>query len=250
MNATKFLKILFCVFVILFFLTTVYAGETVHFTPVQATGQSQPVILLNAQVNGKPLEAGDEVGIFDDSLCVGAASFDGSYNFIITVWQEVTLPGDILKQGGRSSYPMSFKVWQQSSTTEGEATPTYKTGSTGVFGELLTVITLLKGTCFVDKKPLNANAYFYPNPFYPEKNSGIIHYSLNKSDVVTIKIYDAAGDLVKKVLDNEPQPADVEISTPWNGRDQNGDLVGNGAYFYTIELKTGMQVIGKIAVFR
>ncbi|MGP8328754.1 MAG: FlgD immunoglobulin-like domain containing protein [Methanosarcinaceae archaeon] len=250
MHTAGFSKILFGALVSLILITTTFAGEAVHFNPVHATGQSQPVILQSAQINGQPLKPGDEVGIFDDSLCVGAASFDSTYNFIIIIWQEVKLPGNIRKPGSRKGYPMRFKVWQQNSATEGNAAPAYESGSAGVFGELLTVITLLEGTCTVDEMPLNTAVYFYPNPFYPEKDSGIIRYTLNKADNVTIKIYDTAGSLVKTILENEPNPEAVEIFTPWDGRDQNGDFVANGAYIYSIESKTGFQATGKIAVFR
>ncbi|MBN1480126.1 VWA domain-containing protein [candidate division KSB1 bacterium] len=96
----------------------------------------------------------------------------------------------------------------------------------------------------------NNNIYFYPNPFNPDTETGIIRYSLAQPGNVTIKIYDAANKLVKTVIEEAPRDAGVELAEPWDGKNEEWDIVANGVYFYVIESSGGEQAVGKIAVLR
>ena len=96
----------------------------------------------------------------------------------------------------------------------------------------------------------NENVYSYPNPFNPDREYANLRYSLEKSAQVTIKIYDAGGNLVRTVIDNEHQIAGKEQEVFWDGRNGNGDLVANGIYFFVIETSQGERAVGKIAVLR
>ncbi len=120
------------------FMGTAY---TQHFICVAPTGDPRPVVVENATIDCVPIVTGDEIAVFDDTLCVGAIVFSGMFNAAITIWMEVTLPGGTVLPGAKSGNPMSFKIWQQSSNTELNAAPTYSVG-TGTFGEALTVVTL------------------------------------------------------------------------------------------------------------
>ena len=42
------------------------------------------IIINDAKIDGQTIDVGDEIGIFDGDLCVGAGIFDGTFNFIIT----------------------------------------------------------------------------------------------------------------------------------------------------------------------
>jgi len=68
-------------------------GETVpaspvHFISVAETGLPYTIIVSDAKIDGQTIDVGDEIGVFDGELCVGAGIFDGTFNFIITVWKE------------------------------------------------------------------------------------------------------------------------------------------------------------------
>ena len=96
----------------------------------------------------------------------------------------------------------------------------------------------------------NQNIYFYPNPFNPDEIIGTFRYSLSKAGNVTIKIYDVSGTTVKTVIENEPKEAQTELATPWDGRNDKGQIVANGVYFYVIESSSGERAVGKVAVLR
>ena len=84
---------------------------------------------------------------------------------------------------------------------------------------------------------IKRNALFqnYPNPFNPET---WIPYQLAEQANIRIRIYDASGHLVRKLALGE-QPAgdyrEPQQAAYWDGRNDAGEFVGSGTYFYTLE---------------
>jgi len=74
----------------------------------------------------------------------------------------------------------------------------------------------------------------YPNPFNPET---WIPYALAKDSPVSIRIYDVKGRLVRQ-LDLDKQKAGSylvkEKAAYWDGKNQLGQSVSSGLYFYTL----------------
>ena len=75
----------------------------------------------------------------------------------------------------------------------------------------------------------------YPNPFNPET---WIPYHLGRAGEVTLTIYDAKGGLVRQ-LDLGHQDAgfytDRKQAAHWDGRNQSGETVASGVYFYRLQ---------------
>ena len=75
----------------------------------------------------------------------------------------------------------------------------------------------------------------FPNPFNPET---WIPYTLADDADVSVRIYDVAGKLVRN-LEVGHQQAGRYISRDtaayWDGRDQLGESVSSGVYFYTLK---------------
>ncbi|MCD6250521.1 MAG: hypothetical protein J7J98_09350 [candidate division Zixibacteria bacterium] len=95
------------------------------------------------------------------------------------------------------------------------------------------------------------SVYCYPNPFNPDDGvSTNLRYSLETASDVTIKIYDAGGNLVRTLLDGQAQDAVTEQSVPWDGRNGDGSIVANGVYFFVIESSADERAVGKTAVLR
>jgi len=76
----------------------------------------------------------------------------------------------------------------------------------------------------------------YPNPFNPETR---IKYTVGSRQThslpTTLKIYNILGQLVKTLLDKPQEPGNYEII--WDGKDDKGNEVASGIYFY--QLKAG-----------
>jgi hypothetical protein len=67
----------------------------------------------------------------------------------------------------------------------------------------------------------------YPNPFNP---STTIQFSLKETSPVYLEIYNITGQKVRSLV-NGSLPAGTH-NIEWNGKDNNGRVVGSGVYFY------------------
>ena len=96
---------------------------TSPFVPVAPTGRSQPVYILGASLDGTSLGPGDEVGVFDGTLCVGVYMVESPWSYDpTTVYLEYTPPvGDPLP-GAEEDNLMRFVSWDSSEGLEHEMT--------------------------------------------------------------------------------------------------------------------------------
>lgn len=77
----------------------------------------------------------------------------------------------------------------------------------------------------------------YPNPFAPASaepflNTTAIHYRLSRETQVTLTIYDILGRALNTLVQRRHGPGDYVVT--WNGRDQRGERVPSGVYFYKL----------------
>jgi hypothetical protein len=84
----------------------------------------------------------------------------------------------------------------------------------------------------------------YPNPFNPATR---IEFGLSAPAHVSLRIYDAAGRLVRSLVNEERRAARYEET--WDGRDSNGRSVASGIYFYRLNAGTFEQT-KKMALMR
>jgi hypothetical protein len=74
----------------------------------------------------------------------------------------------------------------------------------------------------------------YPNPFNPTTT---IDYSIASPGHVTLKIYNAAGQLLRTLVDREQTPQPGGYSEVWNGASDDGSPAASGVYFYRLTAK-------------
>jgi len=95
----------------------------------------------------------------------------------------------------------------------------------------------------------NALMQNFPNPFNPET---WIPFQLKEDGEITVRIFDAMGRLVRK-LDLGYKSAGIyankDKAVYWDGRNEIGERVSSGVYFYMIETK-GFRAIKKMTTMK
>ena len=97
-----------------------------------------------------------------------------------------------------------------------------------------------------------SDVYNYPNPF-SNKTTFTFQQNLAKLLDVKIKVFTVAGRLIREI--DKYSVNEKFVTVEWDGRDQDGNYIANGAYFYKVILKStdgqfSKSVIGKLAVIR
>ncbi len=106
---------------------------------------------------------------------------------------------------------------------------------------------------FLASRPLaetGVTSYAMPNPYNPDFGNLRIKYNVtNSGDKITLRILNFNMQILKTVLQNATRSYGENIEI-WNGRDENGNVIPNGVYFYTIEENGSFNSYGKIMVIR
>jgi len=76
----------------------------------------------------------------------------------------------------------------------------------------------------------------YPNPFNPETRIG---YTLAKASHVKLEIFNILGQRIKTIVDEDQTVGKKEIT--WDGRNEQGEQVASGVYFYRLQAKDFVQ---------
>jgi len=93
----------------------------------------------------------------------------------------------------------------------------------------------------------------YPNPFWsgatsPARSGGnpatMIRYQLPEAATVKLEIFNTLGQKVRTLVNRETQPIGY-YNREWNGRNDAGNLLPSGVYFYRFEAKSTSQVFAK-----
>ena len=99
-------------------------------------------------------------------------------------------------------------------------------------------------------QPLKSDreTYCYPNPFSPRQEQLKIKYSTGGKDAsVTITVYDFGINYIRTIIQNAIRSRTIEGAPEfWDGRDDNGNLLPNGVYFYRVDIDDEEPLFGKI----
>ncbi len=76
----------------------------------------------------------------------------------------------------------------------------------------------------------NSLSQNYPNPFNPSTS---IEFTVRDRTRVTLSVYDVSGKLVRTLLNEGRLPGEVHQVT-WDGRNDTGQSVSSGVYFYRL----------------
>jgi hypothetical protein len=84
----------------------------------------------------------------------------------------------------------------------------------------------------------------YPNPFNPTTT---IEFSMPVTGRAVLRVYNVKGELVNTLLDRVVEAGDVSVR--WDGRDDRGNTLASGVYFYDVRIE-GMRASRKMILLR
>jgi len=86
--------------------------------------------------------------------------------------------------------------------------------------------------------PASVSLSNYPNPFNPSTN---IAYNLQKTTVVSLKVYNVLGQEIRVLLQQTMMPAGSH-TVSWDGTNSNGLPVPSGSYWIRLQSDYGIKV--------
>ena len=172
-------------------------------------------LILVAQQLGKRVPAGSAVDVNGDGVV--------SILDLIRVAQGIAGSPAAPSVGTESADAATIEAWIAQARLEDDGSLAFKQGIENLENLLASLIP--------EETALLRN---YPNPFNPET---WIPYQLAESAEVTLTIYDINGQLIRRLAVGH-QPAGMYQSRSravyWDGRNQLGESVASGLYFYTL----------------
>jgi PKD repeat protein len=169
------------------------ALETVYF---ETAFQNNPYMPMHvALLPGESLEAGDEVGVFDGSLCVGAAVYDGNPEMPLVITLSMDDPDEAQPTGFMQGNEISVKIWSAQTGMVQQADYEFLSGVETfapletMIGELMPLLTKTDG--FYDDA---VSLQVLPNPFSQQTT---IVMMLAEFGDVELQIRTLSGNLIQ-----------------------------------------------------
>ncbi len=103
------------------------------------------------------------------------------------------------------------------------------------------VINVSAGSGLTSYNSTSNFMHLYPNPFITILS---MSFTLKESGTVKISIYDITGKIVRMLANSNYEKGDHVIC--WDGKNENGENVNHGIYYYLIETKGQSKASGKI----
>ncbi len=214
-----------------------------------------PVLVATARLVGNALISGADVGAVDDG---SPGEIQYSVNFT-DLWgnpgEGQTILWDVYNRSAESVSVLGIgTIPPHGSAFVRNTTDADGNSSIEVDAELVSFLSITAGTAtenaagktldltidfsaaWAAAKPLaarplaNSLSQNYPNPFNPETT---IPYDLSSEAVVSLTIYNIAGQVVRKLVDGESLAAG-QYQAVWDGRSESGASVASGMYFYLL----------------
>jgi len=215
-----------------------YVSKT-RTNDVALTGESHLVVLT--AIDGE-VAVGDQLRAYANDLLVGSINIieehiDGTHPVDLTTVGAVDLSnyGGPVLDGYVSGDHIELRLWSMDMGVELKVSAELSDMQYGNVMELSTgSATVLNEGAIVTSLELSQN---YPNPFNP---STTISYNVETSGMVSLKIYDIMGRLVKTLInDYKSSGNQLGYNVVWDGKDNKGQQVSTGLYIYSLQTPGG-----------
>jgi hypothetical protein len=179
-----------------------------HFKFKAKTHWWYPIEIDSVNFGETPMEAGDEIAVFDGEICVGATAYCDSFPICFAAWKDdIASPGTL--DGYLNDHEMTFKWFDVSTnqeitfvpppTTQAVDDPVAPTHS-GFGRGFYAVRNLVNGVASVNQLPVRFKiGPNYPNPF---NATTVIPLELPERSKIRIEIFNLKGQRVGNVYES------------------------------------------------
>jgi hypothetical protein len=197
-------------------------SEPEYFSYIN-TGMPYTIAITNAMIDGRPLANGDEIAVYDGTVCVGAASWQEGSAHLLTAWKQLD---EYNIAGYREGNPISFRIFKKSVGKEAAVAGTFRNQSESVFGGAAFSVASINAQPNILVPEVFALYQNYPNPFNP---STMISFDVPTANKVSLIVYNAIGQEVAQLVDNVLyEPGRYRLQ--WSGRNKAGHSISTGVY--------------------
>lgn len=198
-----------------------------HFETASATGGDMSLLLAGVMVDDSPLSPGDEVEILDPrGVVVASGVWNEEGRLGLAVWGDDPATEEV--EGLQPGEPLSARVWLAEEDLELPVSLNAG-GEPVIFAKDGIAVASASGS----RSSVIPSDYFlaanYPNPFNPTTT---IRYGLPQASNVRLEVINLLGRHVATLVDRREKPGYHAVV--WDGRDDRGETVASGAYFYRI----------------
>ena len=201
--------------------------------------EPQPFQVIFFDINEtSPYIPGDTAGIYDVEATTGMSGYYYSgvpqKKFVATLPENLELENGWIMIIGNDGYNDCRFHWQNN-YIEGEGVTYDLLENRWTRNNSSFAFCLHRGQVSVDDTPADLPSTYelqqnYPNPFNATTS---IQFSLDRTDEVTLTVYDILGRKIKTLYDGSI-PAGLH-SFIWDGTDQSDNAVASGIYFYRLD---------------
>ncbi len=206
--------------------------KPVYFNSLESGNYYMPMHFVITDPQSTGLCSGDEIGIFDQDLCVGSAVYQGENPLLITVGMDDPDTPEV--EGYQAGHTASAKVFfsnvyvQNTISLQGMQDLVFQPLETWV-GDIILDVERLMG----DHVVLEQNK---PNPV---ESTTVIEYSLPVRCQVQLSLLDGTGKMIC-VLEQSSRNAGI------HSYELNADYLPAGVYFYRMDVSIQNQSITKV----
>jgi hypothetical protein len=210
-------------------------NQPVHFIPVYTNNglDHMNIYLKVTDLGLSGLKAGDEIGVFDGGLCVGAVLVDNpgkEYQQIIASSDDPTTE-EI--DGFREGRNLELRLWDYQAGLE-------KTAQKMVFFKGYNKLFEKQGTTVLAADFETMASTFLGDAFpNPSKDKTTFTFQLDNELQVRLEIYDIAGNLINILVDKR-MPGGMHV-IEWDNCNAAGNRASAGVYFYRFKLDNYLQ---------
>ncbi len=179
------------------------------------------------ELNSSGMQQGDEIGVFDGAVCVGAVTLGAEQMNAGTVSIPVSANDGLSKtvNGYTAGNPITLKLYSNGVKSQlkmevlQDGIACFKKGKSLFVKATTDAVTAVSGLA------TTMNVKFYPNPF-----TDVLSIEINSSgeEDIDILIYDAIGRLVRSLYKGTTEGNQVFL---WDGTNDQGHTVKPGVYY-------------------